>query len=219
MTTVFISKDPEELNPVLHQLWSDGLIAAQSLLVYNAQDFKCLTDFDIVFFASIRAAQFYLAKCTAPKLIACAGAETAQKLKVQFGLNADFIAQQSGDPDQEALAFNSWRGERKVLFPSSNLSLGTYTKPIPESEKSVVNVYRTDYKTLEIKAHQVYIFSSPSNVMAFFQCNQIPENAQVIAWGKSTEKALLSKGIKVGHILLKSQQEELATWLKTANYY
>lgn len=219
MTTVFISKDPEELIPTLHKLWSDGLIHAQSLLEYSALDFTCSPDFDLVFFASIRAAQFYLAKCPAPQLIACAGAETAQKIKLQFGLNADFIAKQSGNPEQEALEFNTWRGQRKVLFPSSNLSLGTYAKLVPEAEKSSISVYQTVFKPLEIKAHRVYVFSSPSNVSAFFEGNQLPANAQVIAWGKSTEKALLSSGVKVCHTLLKNQQEELAIWLKAANYY
>ena len=42
---------------------------------------------------------------------------------------------------------------------------------------------------------------------------------QIIAWGKSTEKALKDQCINVTHTLLKDQQTELLEWLKAANIY
>jgi hypothetical protein len=49
--------------------------------------------------------------------------------------------------------------------------------------------------------------------------SDLAENAQIIAWGKSTEKALKDRGINVTHTLLKDQQTELLEWLKAANIY
>jgi hypothetical protein len=44
-------------------------------------------------------------------------------------------------------------------------------------------------------------------------------SSDLIAWGKSTEKALKDLGIAVTHTLLKDQQAELLQWLKAANFY
>jgi uroporphyrinogen-III synthase len=219
MKPVFISKDPQELHAALHQLWAEGVLTAQSLLSYSALPFTCQPTFDLVFFASIRAAEFYLAQCAAPAIFGVAGSETALKIEQKFGLKAAFVAQNSGNPAQEATAFNQWRANRSVLFPSSNLSLGTYSKLIPEQQKKILPVYQTNFMQQRIDAHQVYVFSSPSNVSAFFETNHLAENAQIIAWGKSTEKALKDRGINVTHTLLKDQQTELLEWLKAANIY
>jgi uroporphyrinogen-III synthase len=219
MKPVFISKDPQELHAALHQIWAEELLTAQSLLSYAPLSFTCQPSFDLVFFASIRAAEFYLAQCPAPEIFGVAGTETALKIEQLFGLKAAFVAQKSGMPAQEAAAFNQWRANRSVLFPSSNLSLGTYAKLIPEQQKKILPVYRTNFKQQHIAAHKVYVFSSPSNVSAFFEINDLAENAQIIAWGKSTEKALKDRGINVTHTLLKDQQTELLEWLKAANIY
>jgi uroporphyrinogen-III synthase len=219
MKPVFISKDPQELHAALHQLWAKGVLTAQSLLSYSPVSFTCQPKFDLVFFASVRAAEFYLAQCAAPAIFGVAGSETALKIEQKFGLKAAFVVQNSGNPAQEAVAFNQWRANRSVLFPSSNLSLGTYAELIPEQQKKILPVYQTNFKQQRIAAHQVYVFSSPSNVSAFFETNDLAENAQIIAWGKSTEKALKDRGIAVTHTLLKDQQTELLQWLKAANFY
>lgn len=219
MKPVFISKDPLELHAALHKLWAEGVVTAQSLLSYSPLPFTCQPTFDLVFFASIRAAEFYLAQCPAPAIFGVAGKETALKIEQKFGLNAAFVAQNSGMPAQEAAAFNQWRANRSVLFPSSNLSLGTYTKLIPEQQKKILPVYQTNFNKQRIAAHKVYVFSSPSNVSAFFEANDLAENARIIAWGKSTEKALKDRDVAVTHTLLKDQQTELLEWLKAANFY
>jgi uroporphyrinogen-III synthase len=219
MKLVFIYKDPQKLHSALHQLCTEGVLTAQSLLSYSAVSFTCQPTFDLVFFASIRAAEFYLAQCAPPAIFGVAGSETALKIEQIFGLKAAFVAQNSGNPAQEAEVFNQWRANRSVLFPSSNLSLGTYAKLIPELQKKILPVYQTNFKQQHIDAHQVYVFSSPSNVSAFFETNDLAENAQIIAWGKSTQKALNDRGIAVTHTLLKDQQTELLEWLKAANFY
>ena len=213
MSRVFISKDPEDLQEGLHFLLQNGILEARSLIEFKGQSFECPTNYDILFIASIHAASFFLSKCHTTALIACAGVETAKKVAERYQKKIDFIAHQSGLPIEEAERFNIWRDGRTVCFPSSQLSLGTYSKHIPENEKIIMPVYQTQFKSLIIPEKDIYIFTSPSNVSAFFNNNQIPSNAKVVAWGRSTEQKLLEYQISVTQVLKGQQQKELLTWL------
>lgn len=124
-----------------------------------------------------------------------------------------FIAQQSDQPKLEAQKFNEWRKGRSVCFPSSQLSVGTYAALIPESEKIILTVYDTRYKNSSIQEKDIYVFSSPSNVRAFLKYNTIAANAQVVAWGSSTEQELVKKQIRVSKVLNGQQQADLLNWL------
>lgn len=218
MKTIFISKDIQDLIPELSSLVSENKLTAQSLIDFQALPFDCPPPADITFFASIRAADFYLSKCNPGSHVAVAGKETARKIKDKYQLEIAFIAEESGNPVQEAVRFNSWRGEQTVIFPASNVSLGTYMKNVPETHKTMIKVYQTVAKQTRIEKHRIYVFSSPSNVSAFMQANEFPKDAIIIAWGNSTQKALQSHGIAVQHTLLKEQQVSLLAWLQTENF-
>jgi uroporphyrinogen-III synthase len=213
MRSVFISKDPKDLHEGLLALHQNGSLEAQSLIEFNALSFECPNTYDILFLASIRAAEFFFKQCSTQATIACAGLETAKKVAERYQKQVAFIAQQSGQPKEEAQQFNTWRNGRSVCFPSSQLSIGTYAALIPESEKIFLPVYTTHFKKLQIKAKDIYIFSSPSNVRAFLEHNTIAANAKVVAWGSSTEEALTAQNIAVSKVLKTDQQTELLTWL------
>jgi uroporphyrinogen-III synthase len=93
------------------------------------------------------------------------------------------------------------------------LSIGTYAALIPESEKTILPVYTTAFKNLHIKEKDIYVFSSPSNVLAFLAHNTIPAHAKVVAWGSSTAQELAKKQISVSKVLNGQQQTDLLTWL------
>lgn len=218
MKPIFISKDIQDLIPELSKLVSENKITANSLIDFQALTFDCPTAADITFFASIRAADFYLSKCKVSPIIAVAGNETARKIKDKYQLEVAFVAEESGNPEHEAALFNNWRGDKTVIFPASNVSLGTYIKNVPDTHKTIIQVYQTVATQARIDKHRVYIFSSPSNVLAFMQVNQFPKDAVIVAWGNSTQKALHSQGVKVQHTLLKDQQVALLAWLQNENY-
>lgn len=218
MKSIFISKDIQDLIPELSKLVSENKLTAQSLIDFQALPFDCPTPADITFFASIRAADFYLSKCKVSPIIAVAGNETARKIKDKYQLDVTFVAEESGNPEHEAALFNHWRGDKTVVFPTSNVSLGTYMKNVPDTHKTIIQVYQTVATQARIEKHSVYVFSSPSNVLAFMQVNQFPKDAIIVAWGNSTQKALQSQGIAVQHTLLKDQQVALLAWLKTENF-
>ena len=218
MMPVFISKDAQDLIPELALLAEQNKITAHALIEFQALEFSCPEPTDIIFFGSIRAADFFLQRCQPSPLIAVAGHETARKLKEKYKLNAAFIAEESGDPTLEAYNFNHWRGDRKVTFPTSNLSIGTYMKDVPQDQKAIIQVYQTSTLNRHIEEHRVYVFSSPSNVSAFFESNQLPANAILIAWGNSTKKSLQNLQLEVHHTLLKDQQQTLLALLQEQNY-
>ena len=213
MSRIFLSKDPKDLNEGLFALQQNGILEAQALIDFEALPFDCPRKYDILFLASIRAAEFFLSQCTTTALIACAGLETAKKVAERYQKEVAFIAQQSGLPKAEAERFNAWRKGRSVCFPSSQLSIGTYAALIPDSEKMIVPVYNTRFKKLHIKEKDIYVFSSPSNVLAFLEHNTIPAHAKVVAWGSSTAQELEKQQINVTKVLSGQQQTELLTWL------
>ena len=213
MSSIFISKNPEELSIELRALVQKGVLEAQSLIDFSAVPFECPPSHDILFIASIRAADFFFSNCQTSAQIACAGLETAKKVAERHQKEVHFIAQQSYQPKLEAQKFNEWRKGRSVCFPSSQLSVGTYAALIPESEKIILTVYDTRYKNSSIQEKDIYVFSSPSNVRAFLKYNTIAANAQVVAWGSSTEQELVKKQIRVSKVLNGQQQADLLNWL------
>lgn len=213
MSKIFISKDVEDLNSGLLALQQNGILEAQSLIEFGALPFECPSHYDILFLSSIRAAEFFFKQCNTQATIACAGIETAKKVAERYQKEVAFIAQQSGQPQVEAKRFNAWRNGRRVCFPSSQLSIGTYAALLPESEKIILPIYNTTFKQLPIEEKDIYVFSSPSNVLAFLAHNRIPAHAKVVAWGASTAQELMQQQISVTTVLNGEQQAELLTWL------
>ena len=213
MSKIFISKDVEDLNSGLLALQQNGILEAQSLIEFGALPFECPSHYDILFLSSIRAAEFFFKQCNTQATIACAGIETAKKVAERYQKEVAFIAQQPGQPQVEAKRCNAWRNGRSVCFPSSQLSIGTYAALLPESEKIILPIYNTTFKQLPIEEKDIYVFSSPSNVLAFLAHNRIPAQAKVVAWGASTAQELMQQQISVTTVLNGEQQAELLTWL------
>ena len=213
MSRLFISKDPEDLHHGLKQLHDKGVLEAKSLIAFDALNFDCPPAHDILFLASIRAADFFFARCNTNALIACAGIETAEKVAAKYNKEIAFIAQRSDQPQIETIHFNQWRAGRKVCFPSSPISIGSYAALLPENEKIILPVYNTTFKESQIEPKDIYIFSSPSNVLAFVKSNSIAKEARVVAWGSSTERELIQNGINVTYVLRAPQQADLLNWL------
>jgi uroporphyrinogen-III synthase len=206
---VFISKKRSD-TPLLEQhLVSQGdTLIAHSFLQFRAVSFNIQKPFDVIFFGSPRAVDFFLRSEGIPDHveIACVGMKTAKALQ-QHGKHVDFIGE--GTIDSIAQSFKDWCGQRNTLFPSSNISLHSISSHLEASQKEVLTIYETVIEAESIKACNTYIFTSPSNVDGFFMSNTIPVGARIIAWGESTSASLTSKGIVDHETLRHSSQEEL----------
>jgi len=228
---IFISKNASEIEAYREQLETKGYeIIAHSFLSFSPVEFNVKHDYDVIFFGSPRAVAFFTnaQSISSSAKIACVGSKTAEVLE-SMGHSVDFVGEKSSDPKSVAEDFKGWvegrtstalspRGygsegvahnPRRVLFPISNRSLKTIVSVIPENQKEVVVIYATEVTGKVVPECDVYAFSSPSNVEGFFEHNTLPDNCEVIAWGKSTEGALEEMGVGIGRIFSLTSLEGL----------
>jgi uroporphyrinogen-III synthase len=209
--SLFISKDLSDLS-VLPAFCQDKSIelVAQSFISFEALPFESPLSPSVIFFSSIRAAEFYLAQASLPINceIACIGSKTAEKLKAK-GLNVSFIGETAGEPAIVAEQFKTWLNGRKVLIPSSEQSNRSIAQTLPASQVEELIIYRTVAKPLTIQPCTINVFTSPSNFLSFIQKNSLESNQTIIAWGKTTEKAIRTAGYVVNTTLTFASEEEL----------
>lgn len=212
---IFISKSNNDLE-LLPKFCSENCIPlhAESLIRFEGVFFENPEKFDVVFFASIRAAHFFLEQQSLPSsiLVACIGQTTARKLQ-DLGLEVSFIGEKSGVPDTVAKQFKEWLGKRMVLIPQSTISKRSISKHLPVHQVVDCIVYKTVSVCQEIYSCGIYIFTSPSNVQSFLSCNK-KIDGKIIAWGETTKSTLESYGFPVSKTLSVSDEVNLITALR-----
>lgn len=198
MKRIFISKNEDDVGNFGQFCEENKLtLIAKSLITFEAVDFKLTSEFDCVFFSSIRAATFFLEKnpvLSNKVVFACSGKETAKKLS-KISIACSFIGSESGNPEKVSLDFAKWLEGRKVLFPHSNLSKFSALQYLNKGQFETIQVYQTNSIPSEIPNCAVYVFTSPSNLSSFLTNNKIPKNAEIVAYGQSTKKQLNSFNI------------------------
>jgi len=210
-TRIFISKHPEDCVSLVQFCNQNNLeLVAESLLNFESVLFEEASEYDIVFFSSIRSAQFYLINGAQKRnlLYACVGEETNIKLK-KLGIECQFVGKEAGNPQKTAEEFKIWVKNKIVFFPKSNLSLGTFSSILPQNQVKSKVVYRTKLLSKKIPQCQIYIFTSPSNLDAFLSINEIEEISKLIVWGKSTEIRAQTIGLKITYVLKNASLMEL----------
>ena len=108
---------------------------------------------------------------------------------------ADFIGQNT-DTKLVGKQFASLVGSAKVLFPIAKESMQSIQQ---QFTKNTINlpVYETLKKPIEVDSStNILVFTSPSNVEAFFEKNKWQEHYKAVAMGEATEHALYRKGVK-----------------------
>ena len=134
----------------------------------------------------------HLNEQTKNKKIAAFGNSTANYLK-KNGFIPDFTG--NGDPDSVSKDFlKTINDDEIVFFPSSNISLGSVQKKLPNKNKVVKVTYNTIFKEIKLKQYDYLVFTSPSNVKAFNTKNTVG-NKIAISIGPSTSKALRSAAV------------------------
>lgn len=209
--SLFISKPREEVQEVFTHLQKKGIaLIAESFITFEPLDIEINVAYDVVFFGSPRAVDFFTAKHSIPaeKPIACVGSITAETLEKK-GYSVHFNGDDYSGLEAASLAFAKWVGTKRVLFPVSNRSLKTFAKHIPEHQIELHTIYRTLILSKRIPDCSIYVFTSPSNVEGFLKTNSLPVNSYVISWGSSTTKALTKNGIVADKTLQASSIDSL----------
>ena len=122
------------------------------------------------------------------------GKGTAEALR-KYGKRPDFIGY-SSDTKLTAKQFGSVIGRASILFPSARGSVRTVQNQLydPEQAKDIV-VYETRFNNQErVPQTDIVLFTSPSNVGAFFARNKLKKQQHIIALGETTGNALKLKG-------------------------
>lgn len=194
---VFISKTFKEtayLPKALARLKFD--VNAKSLIEFKQCEIHYLPISDWIFFSSKHAVRYFFNQ--KPKIGAakfgCISKETSIELR-QFGHRASFIGQ-STDTKLIGKQFAAIAGSAKVLFPIAKESMQSVQQQLAKNAINLV-VYETLKHPIEVdKATNILVFTSPSNVEAFFSINKWQAHYKAVAMGEATESALYRKGVK-----------------------
>lgn len=190
---VFVTKTFKEDDYLLSALKRLNFeVEGKSLIEFKQIRIKELPKTDWVFFSSKHAVRYFFNQN--PKLenvkFGCIGTSTSAELRA-FGKRADFIGQ-STDIKLVGKQFSSKIGNAKVLFPIARGSMQSIQWQMVKRENVFnLEVYATLKHSIEISPdHEILIFTSPSNVEAYFEKNTLYPQQKVIAMGESTGKAL-----------------------------
>ncbi|MFN4911007.1 MAG: uroporphyrinogen-III synthase [Flavobacteriales bacterium] len=183
-------------------------LIAHPLIAFNALQNTPRKPYEVIFFSSPRSYTYGKALIRPEVLVACYSHGTAKHLS-----RVDWQGNTPGNPARTAQEFNAWVGQKSVLFPVSDRSLGSVSKVFPEAQKEVVTVYETLLLPTKVPLCSIYIFTSPSNAEAFLQVNDFPKDARAIAWGDSTRSFLESKGIIPAYTRKEEQNPDWTTLL------
>lgn len=167
-------------------------VEGKSLIEFKQIRIKELPKTEWIFFSSKHAVRYFFQQ--EPKLenvkFGCIGTSTSAEMRA-FGRRADFIGQ-STDIKLVGKQFSSKVGNSKVLFPIARGSMQSIQWQMVKRDNVInLEVYATLKHSVEVSPeYEILIFTSPSNVEAYLEKNQIQPHQKVIAMGESTGKAL-----------------------------
>jgi len=201
---VFISREIGEFSYFRkalekHQIEIDARSLIRTFPIVNALDPFYLKHLDWIFFSSRNGVEYFfkLEPALSKKIkfgVAGRGSETALRA---FGYVADFVGE-GGDIERVAQEFAKIVEQKTVLFPRALDSLLTIQKALSASTKIVdLPIYETVMEDqIDGTTAEVLIFTSPSNVDAYFAENLLEPEQKVIAIGNSTGKKFDEIGVK-----------------------
>ncbi|WP_207532780.1 hydroxymethylbilane synthase [Desertivirga arenae] len=205
-SSVFITRDlPESsyLRKALskHSIELEGKSLIRTFPIINKLDPYILRHVDWIFFSSKNAIEYFfklspeIVKKTKFGVIGRASEETLRR----FGRVPDFNGEEEGiDTADIAVQFAQVADGATVLFPGAKDSLRTVQQAMTASSKVIdLPVYETvEEEQVESTMAEVLIFTSPSNVEAYFKDNLLEPGQKVICIGRSTGKKFDEMGVK-----------------------
>jgi len=201
---VFISREIGEHSYFRKALEKNNIeIEGRSLIrtfpIVNVLDPFYLKHIDWIFFSSRNGVEYFFnLKPVLPKNVKFGvvgrGSEDALR---KFGELADFVGE-TGDISDVAEEFAPLASGQTVLFPRAQDSLLTIQKSLSPDTKIIdLPIYETVIEEDIDQTHaDILIFTSPSNVEAYFADNLLDPGQQVVAIGNSTGKKFDEMGVQ-----------------------
>jgi hydroxymethylbilane synthase len=201
--TVFISREVGENSYfrkalAKHNIEIEGRSLIKTFPIVHILDPFYIKNINWIFFSSRNAVEyFFKLKPALPKKIkfGVVGRGSEDSLR-KFGFQADFVGE-NGDIEEVAKEFANLVEAQTVLFPRAEDSLLTIQKSLKQNTKIVdLPIYETVIEeNIDRTAADVLIFTSPSNVDAYFEANLLEPGQRVIAIGNSTGKKFDEMGV------------------------
>lgn len=201
---VFISRDISETSYFRKALEKHKIeIEARSLIrtvpVITKFDSYILRNIDWIFFTSKNAVEYFFKLSPQfPKKVkfGVMGAGSEDMLR-RNGHFADFVGE-SNDTADVAADFAALANSTAILFPGADNPMRSIQQGLSAETKIIdLPVYETVLEEeVEPTGADVVVFTSPSNVEAYFADNLLEPGQKVIAIGKSTGKKFDEMGVK-----------------------
>jgi hydroxymethylbilane synthase len=197
-SSVFITRGLRDNDLFKRVLEDNGFtVTGRSLIDMVPIPFKELPSAQWIFFSSKHAVKHFFdqkPKTEGAKL-AAVGKGTSDMLR-RYGKKADFIGY-STDTKLTGKQFAATAGNAKVLFPQAKGSLRTIQQQFKPGQVIDLVVYETLKKNeTPVDPADIMVFTSPSNVEAFFEKNNFLPDQKAVAMGDATGNALQRYGVK-----------------------
>jgi hydroxymethylbilane synthase len=218
---VFITRnlrDTDYLSRALKGL--DFQIEGKSLIEFKQITIKELPKTEWIFFSSKHSVRYFFNQ--KPNIgtvkMACVGKATSDELR-SFGYRAEFIGQ-STDTKLIGKQFAAKVGNAKVLFPVARDSMQSIQWQFPKRDNAInLVVYATLKHSVEISSDtDIVIFTSPSNVDAYFEKNKLEGNQKAVAMGDATKSALMKEKIKENVIVTPGSFDDLGLFQSVLHF-
>lgn len=203
-TKVFISREIGENSYFRKALAKnnieiDGRTLIRTFPIVNILDPFYLKNIDWIFFSSRNGVEYFfklnptLSKKIKFGVVGRGSEDTLRK----FGYLAEFVGE-GGDIAEIATEFAKLVSGETVMFPRAQDSLQSIQSCLDAHTKVVdLPIYETVIEdNIDGTTAEVLIFTSPSNVDAYFANNLLDPEQRVISIGNSTGKKLAEMGVK-----------------------
>ena len=208
-SSVFISRDLDDKSIFKKLLEENGLkVEGNSLIRTKAISLEEVPEYERIFFASKNGVQHFFEQYQGPAITRAdaIGPGTASALKA-LGVEVGFI----GDGPDTALIgteYSKRLKSDKVLFVTAEQGSRKIQNALPQNQVLELIVYRSAQLDPDQIDAGILVFTSPSNVQAYFEKNELTEDQKVIAIGTTTKETLLELG--VGSVEIPWASHELA---------
>src|SRR5690606_17443643 len=205
-SSIFITRDLDENSYLARSLKKHNIAVDDRSLIrifptINKLDSFILKRADWIFFNSRNAIEHFfkleplILKKTKIAVLGRGSEETLRK----FNRTADFTGDHLGiNTEGIGSEFAKLVDGQTVLFPRAEGSLQTIRKALTENTKIIdMPIYETVIEEEVDKSNaDVLIFTSPSNVEAYFRENLVDPGQKIICIGNSTAKVISEMGLK-----------------------
>jgi hydroxymethylbilane synthase len=197
--SVFITRDVREDDFFSRALKASGYkVSGKAFIEFNSIPFGRPNPTDWIFFSSKHAVKFFFEQ--KPDIgsakIGVIGKATSEAVR-KYNKRAEFIGY-STDTRMTGKQFASLVKSGTVLFPQAKDSMRTVQQQfVNKYQVKDLVVYETIQKPVENTADaDIMLFTSPSNVEAFFEKKKVKPEQKIIAMGDATAHTLKQAGVK-----------------------